>query len=443
MQVLVVGAHPDDAELGAGGLIRRLILNGHEVKILILTDESGRSNTRRTEALNAAAKLGVHRRHVLFAGFKDGDLYANGRSVGLLRTLALKASLSPAVVVVHSNSDSHNDHVNANTLLHATFRRTLFLSYSIHISAVSSRFAPRFFINLTDDLIKIKRLALEEYKTQKTRIEKLNLDGYEAELGAIAGLERAEAFEIDKQAGATAESNQILALNDSPFHKLWFGLIGQDEIYLLYRTSENRPQSIDLYSRHHEDAGRDMLREEFAKSWFPRSPLRERTSSLDAQSVLEQHHVLLAGGSVNNPIVRTHFNHFKETDWVVECDMPLYEPVYLFNKSSGKRIHPQLNPKTGALSHDVGVLTIMKNPFNPERWIISCAAVHGIGTQGLLNFLANPAVNLALLDAIKNSEMTHLPLRIRVKDLKIIGLKNIARPPKIKQLVVNKGSVIQ
>ncbi len=83
-RVLVVLAHPDDPEFGAGGTIARLAAQGARVTYVIVTDGSKGSedvsftheslfNTRQTEQRNAAALLGVHDVH--FLGFPDGQIY--------------------------------------------------------------------------------------------------------------------------------------------------------------------------------------------------------------------------------------------------------------------------------------------------------------------------------------------------------------------------------
>ena len=82
-RVLVVVAHPDDAETGAGGTIATLVRQGARVTYVIVTSgttgSSDRAMTperlariRETEQRNAARALGVA--HVEFLGYKDGDV---------------------------------------------------------------------------------------------------------------------------------------------------------------------------------------------------------------------------------------------------------------------------------------------------------------------------------------------------------------------------------
>lgn len=68
MNILVVGPHPDDQELGMGGTIARLAEQGHHVLLLDMTNGEptpfGDPETRAKEASAAATILGV-KRHTL------------------------------------------------------------------------------------------------------------------------------------------------------------------------------------------------------------------------------------------------------------------------------------------------------------------------------------------------------------------------------------------
>jgi LmbE family N-acetylglucosaminyl deacetylase len=70
LDVVAVGAHPDDVEIGCGGTLARLVDQGYRVGIIDLTDGeptplSPGPEARRQEAAEAAAILGIHRREIL------------------------------------------------------------------------------------------------------------------------------------------------------------------------------------------------------------------------------------------------------------------------------------------------------------------------------------------------------------------------------------------
>ncbi len=94
-RVLVFAPHPDDESLAAGGLITRLVHAGDAVRVVFITNGDGYpwavredfhlskptdsdylalGELRQHEALAAAERLGLAKRHVSFLGFPDGGL---------------------------------------------------------------------------------------------------------------------------------------------------------------------------------------------------------------------------------------------------------------------------------------------------------------------------------------------------------------------------------
>ena len=70
LDVMAVGAHPDDVEIACGGTLARLVQQGYRVGIVDLTDGeptplSPGPEVRLAEAQQAATVLGVHRRITL------------------------------------------------------------------------------------------------------------------------------------------------------------------------------------------------------------------------------------------------------------------------------------------------------------------------------------------------------------------------------------------
>jgi LmbE family N-acetylglucosaminyl deacetylase len=70
LDVIAVGAHPDDVEIACGGTLATLVKQGYKVGIVDLTDGEPTPNSpgpevRLKEAENAAVTLGVHKRVVL------------------------------------------------------------------------------------------------------------------------------------------------------------------------------------------------------------------------------------------------------------------------------------------------------------------------------------------------------------------------------------------
>jgi N-acetylglucosamine malate deacetylase 1 len=121
--VLAVGAHPDDVELGCGGTIARLAAAGHAVGLVDLTagelGTRGDVETRRREAEAAAAALGAAWRRCL--GLRDGHLAADDPDQ-LAALVAILREATPRAVLSPDAGDPHPDHAATAALLgRATF----------------------------------------------------------------------------------------------------------------------------------------------------------------------------------------------------------------------------------------------------------------------------------------------------------------------------------
>lgn len=117
LDILAIGAHPDDVELGCGATLAKEIANGKKVGILDLTrGELGTRGTpemRDQEAENAANILGVSvRTNMEFAdGFIINDKW---HQIELIKMIRL---YQPEIVICNAIADRHIDHANASKLV--------------------------------------------------------------------------------------------------------------------------------------------------------------------------------------------------------------------------------------------------------------------------------------------------------------------------------------
>jgi LmbE family N-acetylglucosaminyl deacetylase len=389
LRLLAIGAHPDDIEIGSAALVTKAVGLGIETHFVVLTDDGDDREARRGEAAAAAEALGVPRDRVLFAGLRDGRLRADARSVGKVRKLVSAHGLKPDLIVTHTTADSHNDHVEANRIAHAAFRECVFLHYSVHLSREQQPFAPRIFVEVSREKLAKKTRALALHDSQRARLERRDLAAYEASLGKLARMERAEAFEVSMQEGAEGPFDEILTLSESPFHRFWSRIIGSQDITLFYEAYSTPGAPID-WPTGHENAGRDQLRQSFRDQWLPYSPLSEAPSNSPAlDQIIQAQSVILAGGAVSNLVVRDLYNRFRSTLWAIDYEMPRLEPAYLYNRSSGLRFYPKYDTQN-TLSEDFGVIARVANPYAPGEHAVCAAGATGLGTRVALEFLADP-----------------------------------------------------
>ena len=127
LSVLAIGAHPDDIEIGAGGLLLGLTESQSPVRYVVLTGTPERQQEARNaaRAFMPAADLDIE----LF-DLPESRLPAVwDRVKEVLGSVA--RSCSPDLIVAPSPADAHQDHRTVGELVPTVFRDHLILSYEI------------------------------------------------------------------------------------------------------------------------------------------------------------------------------------------------------------------------------------------------------------------------------------------------------------------------
>jgi LmbE family N-acetylglucosaminyl deacetylase len=193
--VLAIGAHPDDIELGCGATLLAHTAAGDSVTMLVMTGGENGPGTRAqvtgrwAEQRAAAAALGATLR---WGGLRDCTLTPDAGTVRIVEEAI--AQTGADLVYVHAPEDSHQDHraVAAATL--AAARR---LSRVLHFQSPSTlSFTPSVFVDVTAHLTG-KLAALAAHASQVELSAMVEPDAVVASArhwGAQARIGYAEAF---------------------------------------------------------------------------------------------------------------------------------------------------------------------------------------------------------------------------------------------------------
>jgi len=225
LDILAIGAHPDDIELGCGATIAKEISNGKKVGVLDLTrgelGTRGSAEIRSAEAEKSANILGLSMRYNL--GLPDGFFKNNKASQ--LEVIKIIRRYKPEIVLCNAIDDRHIDHGKGSKL----GSDACFLSGLAKIITVSNgenqeawrpknvyhymqwkSIIPDFVVDVTGFLPK-KLDAVFAYDSQfhkqgsdepETLISSVNFKDsimYRAQdLGRLIGVEHAEGFNVER-----------------------------------------------------------------------------------------------------------------------------------------------------------------------------------------------------------------------------------------------------
>ena len=130
LQILCLGAHSDDIEIGCGGTILHLIESQPSTHVDWVVFSS--RGPRRREALHSAGLFlrGTKSRKITVRSYRDGFFPYVGMKIKE-EFERLKRRINPGLVFTHYRHDLHQDHRLLNELTWNTFRDHLILEYEI------------------------------------------------------------------------------------------------------------------------------------------------------------------------------------------------------------------------------------------------------------------------------------------------------------------------
>ena len=173
MNILAIGAHPDDIEIGCGGTLIKYAERGQNVFMLILTkgEKGGNGEERYREQIESSRIIGA--RDVFWGGFYDTEIYDKGNQI-IQRVEYYLKQIRPDFIFVNYYDDTHQDHRVLNeSVLSATRYIKNVLFYEV---PTTNNFKPQVFVDISDT-IERKIRALEAHRSQimKTGIKGLSI----------------------------------------------------------------------------------------------------------------------------------------------------------------------------------------------------------------------------------------------------------------------------
>lgn len=191
----MVAPHPDDAELGCGGLIARWSRELGPVTIVQLIKRNGPGDAEKSLACRAA--------HLLQSSFPVSSVWTGWHREELRRdaVLALLEGLreteDPALTLVPAAGDMHQEHEMALVEARRAFKGRNLLTYEIVRSNLA--FRPQVFVELSEQDVSHKVAAVACYESQRGKfyVSETAIRGLAVIRGAMSEYELAEAFAVE------------------------------------------------------------------------------------------------------------------------------------------------------------------------------------------------------------------------------------------------------
>ena len=173
MNILAIGPHPDDIEIGCAGTLIKYAQRGHDVFLLLITkgEMGGDPEARYQEQIKAADIIGA--KDIFWGGFKDTELLDEGNKIIHVIEDYIK-KIQPDFIFVNLFDDTHQDHrtVNRSVLSAARYVKNV-MFYEV---PTTNNFTPNVFVDIGSVLDrKLESLEAHASQMMKTNIQNLSI----------------------------------------------------------------------------------------------------------------------------------------------------------------------------------------------------------------------------------------------------------------------------
>ncbi len=194
-RVLAFGAHPDDLEVGAGGLLARLSDEDADVTLVIVSIPN-QPEQRRAEAVAAAELIDAN----VFVLYEDKPCRVEDIPMHELvrRMDNIVGDVRPDLVITHSANDLHWDHGLVNRATVSALRRTP-CDLLAYLSSPEMNAQSRSLGNCFADISQYVETKLDAISCHKSQLPRLDLESSRdlaRAMGRISGYGYAECYEV-------------------------------------------------------------------------------------------------------------------------------------------------------------------------------------------------------------------------------------------------------
>lgn len=182
MNILAIGAHPDDIELGCFGTLALHHNKGDKIFGITMTngERGGNPKERKKESKKTAKLIDMN---LYFGNFPDGKLRSDVSTISYIEKIIKEHNVD--IIYTQTIHDRHQDHRN---VAKATISASRFVKevYSYETPSSVVPFFPQVFVDISKT-IDLKEKAISLHKTQTKK--------YYMEVESLKGLAKYRAFQ--------------------------------------------------------------------------------------------------------------------------------------------------------------------------------------------------------------------------------------------------------
>lgn len=173
MNILAIGAHPDDIEYGCAGTLIKYHRQGHRVFLLVVTSGSrkGEADVRKAEQRESARIINAE--EVFFGDYPDTELTCSRELIAYIESIARQ--VQPDFAFVPYPDDTHQDHrALAQAVIPAS--RSIIRNVLYYEGLSTQNYTPTVFVDI-GDVLGFKLACLEAHRSQimNTYIEDMSI----------------------------------------------------------------------------------------------------------------------------------------------------------------------------------------------------------------------------------------------------------------------------
>jgi LmbE family N-acetylglucosaminyl deacetylase len=202
--ILILSPHTDDAELGCGGTITRLLEEGNNIYWVVFSTAEDSlpkempKNTLRKEFISVYKSLGVKDKNVEILKYRVRYLFEKRQQI-LEKLVEIRNKIKPNLVIGPSLNDVHQDHIVVATEMVRAFKSfSSIISYELPWNHLT--FNVQMLIRLEKKYVDKKLKLLNYYESQFTKERNYFSEEFIYGLASARGIQAnshyAEAFEI-------------------------------------------------------------------------------------------------------------------------------------------------------------------------------------------------------------------------------------------------------